>query len=421
MNKVEKIVYDILKNNPELKKKIRNIYQIIFDFIPDKPNFSVNKIDVKEGYFFGFHDVNPFSISEKYLLANKLEIPLRMPTESDFLAVGFWNMESNKFISVQKTKLWNYHKGCRLQWLGNSNDEFIFNNIVEGKLGASIYTISQMESRNINYPIDTVCADGKWATSFSYQRLNKYMPGYGYTYSDQGFLDEKIPEETGLFLIDIEKNSRKLILSLKDIYGIEQEDTMVTKNHYVTHTEFSPNGNKIAFLHRWTIDEQQKRYTRLITCNLDGTDVHVSPTSGMVSHYVWKEQGILAYCQIKNIDGHYIFTDYTMQRFTRVSKSINSDGHQSYVRDSNFFVTDTYPDRSRRMKLYLGDLKSEKVCLLADLKSTKQFQSPTLYKHWGCDFHPRVSPSGRFVSFDSTHTGERSLCIMKLERELSQE
>ncbi len=36
--------------------------------------------------------------------------------------------------------------------------------------------------------MDTVSYDGKYATGFSYERLTRYMPGYGYVHSDEPFL-----------------------------------------------------------------------------------------------------------------------------------------------------------------------------------------------------------------------------------------
>lgn len=416
MNKIEKIVYDAVKANPRLKTFIRNIYQSVFDLLPDKDNWSFADILEKKGFFFGFHDKSPFSYDERYILANKLTIPLRMPQKGDELIVGYWDENLESFTSTVSTKAWNYHKGCRLQWLGDKSHSFIFNNIVDGKLGANIYSVNNKEVSILNYPIDTVSHNGKYATSFSYERLNRYMPGYGYCYEDEPFFDEYDSENTGLFIIDIASNTRKLIVSLKQLSCIEYDETMSCAHHYVTHTEFSPDDEYIAFLHRWTYEDPDKRYTRLVTCRLDGSDIHVSQTSGMVSHYDWdKEHGILAYCQVEGVDGHYIFSDFTMRNAVRVASDLNSDGHQSYIHGTNQFVTDTYPDKRRHAKLYLCDTTGGNSKLMADLKSPKKFQSPDVYTHWACDLHPRVSPSGDRVCFDSVHNGDRTLCIMKIK------
>lgn len=418
MNKIEKIVYDLVKSNPALKSCIRNIYQGVFDLLPEKENWSKNKIIEKKGYYFGFHDKSPFSFDERYILANKIEIPLRMPKAEDELAVGYWNEDLSAYTEVKKTRAWNYHKGCRLQWLGDNSRQFIFNNVSNEKLSALIYDVNGKFVKDINFPIDTVSHNGKYATSFSYERLNRYMPGYGYYYQDEPYFEENDSENTGLFLIDIEKNTKKLIVSLKQIAAIQPEKTMNNAHHYVTHTEFSPNDERVAFLHRWTYEDPDKRYTRLVTCKLDGSDIQISATSGMVSHYVWDEKhGILAYAQVNGIDGHYIFDDYKMKNSIRVAPNLNSDGHQSYVPNEDEFVTDTYPDKRRHAKIYLCNIKSKENELIADLKSPKQFQSPNIYTHWACDLHPRVSPTGKYVSFDSVHNGERAFCVMKLRVE----
>lgn len=417
MNKIEKIVYDLLKGNPKIKLAVRNIYQSLFDLVPDRKNYFLNDPIVKEGHFFGFHDISPFSYDEKYVLTNKLEIPLRMPEPNDPLTVGFWNSDFSLYTIVGTSYGWNYHKGCRLQWLGKSNDKFIYNSLDGDKPCSYIYSINDKKETAIAFPIDTISPDGNFATGFSYQRLNKLMPGYGYNCVDDACLEERLPEHTGMYLIDLKNNQRKMLISLKELSQIQPDDTMINANHFVTHSEFSPDGKYISFLHRWTFDDPNKRYSRLVTCRLDGTDIHISPTSGgMVSHYVWdKKHGILAYCQVDNVDGHYIFNNETMTEVRRVAPTLNSDGHQSYIPGTDFMITDTYPDRRRYAMLYKVNLENNDVVKIVDVKSFKEFQSPSIYQHWAADLHPRVSPLGNYVCFDSVFTGQRAFCAMKLK------
>ena len=94
---------------------------------------------------------------------------------------------------------------------------------------------------------------------------------------------------------------------------------------------------------------------------------------------------------------------------------LNSDGHHHFI-DDDWFLVDTYPDKWRHVKLYKVNRKTDEVILLADAKSPKKFVSPSEHKHWMCDLHPRCSADGKWISFDSVHTGVRSLCIMKNEQ-----
>lgn len=418
MNKIEKAVYDILKSNPKIKLFVRNIYQYLFDLIPDKDNyFKYPDVRVKENYFFGFHDLCPFSDDDRFVLANRINIPLHMPDNDEVLTVGFWDLEMNQYVVIGESYAWNYHKGCRLQWLGEGNRRIIYNSAKREKLCASIFNLDSSITTSIDYPIDSSSPDGKHATSFSYERLNKCMPGYGYNYYEyNSCLEDNSPSETGLFIVDVEHNSREMILSLEQLSLLEPDKTMENAIHFVTHTEFSPDGNKVAFLHRWTFkDDYFKRYSRLVTCNLDGSDIHISRTSGMVSHYVWDEKhGILAYCQVDGIDGHYVFDSYRLDNCKRVATSLNSDGHQSYVNGTDAFITDTYPDRRRYAKLYYVDINDDKIEKIAEVKSYKEFQTRNVNKHWACDLHPRVSKSGKYICFDTVHTRKRSLAIMTI-------
>src|SRR5690606_26714564 len=129
MNKIERLVYDIVKSNPWLKNSVRNIYQTVFDLMPQKKDFFAGKIDVKKGYFFGFHDISSYSDDESKVLANKHKVFLTMPNPEEPLEVGYFNFEDGEmreYVSCAISNAWNHHKGCRLQWLNDK--EIIFNN-----------------------------------------------------------------------------------------------------------------------------------------------------------------------------------------------------------------------------------------------------------------------------------------------------
>ena len=200
---------------------------------------------------------------------------------------------------------------------------------------------------------------------------------------------------------------------MKQLANLQHEEDMAYKYHFVTHTEFSPDGRYIAFLHRWYKGTFQR--TRLVVYDLQTGTIHISPTSGMVSHYVWNARnGIVAYCRMEDIDSHVYFDSPTMREWKRCGyPKLNSDGHHHFI-DDDTFVVDTYPDKYRHMKLWKVNIKTDEVALLADVKSMKQYVNPDDYHNWKCDLHPRVSQDGKQVSFDSTHTGKRSLCIMAI-------
>lgn len=418
MNKLEKIVYDTLKSSPRIKIYVRNLYQSLFDILPNKKDYSINEIDLKEGYFFGFHDITPFSNNSSKVLANKLTIPFRMPKRGDVLDVGYFPLENTMkdFVKVGETLAWNYHKGCRLQWLGKNN--IIYNNSEGDKLISSIHNLDTNINNTLSFPIDTVSNCGRYASTFSYGRLEKLMPGYGYAaYDDDSFNDMKMPKQTGLFLGDINNDSKELLVSLKELSAIGKlTPESLDCHHYVTHSLFSPDGKYISFLHRWVdISYTSKRHSRLLTIDIETKKCYVAPSNDMVSHYVWNTNNqIIAYCRMGNVDSHVLFEEPTLQKFKRVAyPKLNSDGHQSFISNESF-VTDTYPDKYRMANLYTVDCNTNEVALLARLNSFKKYQSLS-GKHWCCDLHPRMNPQGNLVCFDSVHTGKRALCVMKID------
>ena len=176
MNKLEAFVYQRVKNNYLLKDAVRNVYQAFYDLLPNYDSRFHHEPVVIEDSFFGFHDVKPFSRDNSRLLACRLSIPLRMPTKDDALQVGYYTGERyGEWHALGETHAWNYHKGCRLQWL---DDSHLIYNMCEGdRLNATIRDVATGEHRLIGWPIDSVSADGHWATTFSYGRLERLMPG----------------------------------------------------------------------------------------------------------------------------------------------------------------------------------------------------------------------------------------------------
>jgi hypothetical protein len=420
MNKFENMVYNIVKTTPWVKYLLRNIYQNIFDLLPRKDEYFSVPYDYKEGYFFGFHDVDPFSADCSKLLANHNDFDFRMPMKEDGLQIGFFDIYEahlGAYHVIDISYAWNYHKGCRLQWI--SDNKIIFNSTINNRLIAKIIDIRDKKTEIINYPIDSISPDGSFATSFSYERLERCMPGYGYAYKDDGHLNNFASEETGLFIVNIKENKRKLLVStfdlMKSLDGTEYSCSKYL--HYVTHSAFSKDGRFISFLHRWTGKDIQKLTTRVIIYDLQTSSFFVLPTHLTGSHYVWNSNNLLIVsCEVNNQICHVLFDVNCPNDYKIVApEKLNSDGHQSFI-DADTFITDTYPDKNRMVQLYKVSIKDNDVKRIASIYSPKNFQTISFYKHIACDTHPRVSKNGRYLCFDSPRTGKRSIYVMDLNK-----
>ncbi len=421
MNKIENVVYNLVRKNPALKQTIRNLYQGCFDLLPRQKNYFSRPYQYKEGYFFGFHDITPWNDSENKLLAHHADFDQRMPKSGETIDIGYFDFSDNaigKWHKVAESMAWNWHKGARLQWIDNKT--IIFNTTQNNKPISRILNIETGEDQFVEFPIDAVYKNKKIfiATSFSYERLQRCMPGYGYPYKDDGFLDKDAPEETGLFIVNLKKNTRLMLLSLARIAKENGQKTDDGYLHFVTHTEFSKDGRYISMLYRRIPrkGDYMKRWTRLLVLDRENDKLIVLPTRDSGSHYVWNSKNqIVASCIINNVSSHVIFdmADIHNPMIVAADK-INSDGHQSFV-DDDVFVTDTYPDRRRMARIWRVGISNGTSELLASIYSPKEFQTKDFQCHIACDIHPRVSPSGKYLCFDSPTTGIRSLWIMTLK------
>lgn len=422
MNRIEELVYHALYSHPKLKLAVRNIYQGVFDLMPRKEDFFSGEHQLKEGFFFGFHDVTPFSQDESKVLACKVAFDMRMPKAGEGIEVGYFDFREGKmgdFHKLGESYSWNYHKGCRLQWL--SNKEIIFNNAKDGALVSTIVNVDSGKSRTLTCPIDTafVSEFESLATTFSYERLQLCMPGYGYPYSDDSFLNYKAPSQTGLFIIDLTSGEKKLLVPVSELMEKYGKEDAGKYYHYVTHTEFSKDGRYISFLYRRMEDggDINKRITMMVVYDRVNDELVLLPTQVSGSHYVWNGKNqIIASCIIDGKSCHVLYDMNDVENYKIIRPDIlNQDGHQTFV-DDDVFITDTYPDKWRQSQLYMVDIKTGDCKTLLSVNSPKMFQSKSVYNYIDCDLHPRVSPTSEYVCCDTVFTGKRSLLIMKIPR-----
>ncbi len=413
MNVIERKVYDLIKKNQKLKDIIRDIYQSLMYLYPQKPFKSSFNTICRKGYFFGFHDKTPWSIDNQYILAHKYEKDLIYPQIGDKVDIGFFYGDNyDKFEKLGSTTTFNWQQGSMLQWIGNKN-LIIFNDSTDRERNiAKIVDLSGNTQAVLPGSISHVSPDGCFALGYSFERLQKYAPGYGYPSGTDFQISDLIPDKHGIHLYNVTKGDQKLLFTVQDINKRFFEPKTQNSYQYFTHCLFSPSGKRFLFLHR-SIYKMKYINTRLISSNLEGDDLFLFPTTNMVSHFAWKnDHQILAYCSTKEYkDAYILFTDKSNNYQVIGNQCLLSDGHPSFSPvDSNYFVTDTYPDRFRNCHLKLFDMSKDTCCEIG------LFRQPLKYKdELRCDLHPRWDRKGQYICFDSAHSGQRSLCIIRLE------
>lgn len=366
--------------------------------------------------FFGYYDISPFNFDESILLATRAPF-LNTPPQADIpLEIGYYHLRNGltKFVKIGRTTTWCWQQGCRLQWyplsMQGENNRVIYNALIDNQFGCYIQDIwNNKIVRQYRRAIYSVSPDGRFGLSLNFSRLGRLRPGYGYVNLPDETEGELAPEEDGIWYIDMDTGEDTLLLSIADIVQLKPLETMQGAEHYFNHICLNPDGTRFLFFHVWL--KEGERYTRLITCNADGSEPYALINEGHVSHYTWKSSDeILCFSTHANTGMKYhLYRDKTSYKEVVGDGLLVMDGHPSYSPGDHFILTDTYPDRYSDRHLLLFDVAHKQ---LIDIGG---FFSPYKYKgELRCDLHPRWSPSGSYIAFDSAHEGRRSLYIFTL-------
>lgn len=376
--------------------------------------------DNRQEYFFGYYDKSPWDISDRYMLcmkANDTWSDVSPKESADILLIDTQKAEndSDRCKVIAKTNAWNVQQSCMLQWLGpDCNSRILYNDFRDGEYVSVILTLATGEEKVIPAPVYSVAADGSFALTLDFSRLYNLRPGYGYYNKQEATEGVALPDATAIWRVDLESGDVTPVLKYTDFAEFEPRPEMREEGsvHKVNHIMLSPNGKRFMVLYRWF--NGQRKYTRLITCNVDGTDMYVLSDDDMVSHCFWKNDNeILAFEHKKDGGpGYYLMKDKT-QEYIHCWPQFSNDGHPSYSPDGSLIVTDSYPDRARVASINLmdGDETKQENTTVAKVFAPFKYDNDTR-----CDLHPRWNHAGDKICFDSIFEGHRGLYIVEVKK-----
>jgi len=361
--------------------------------------------------FFGYYDITPFNQDDKKILALRAPLINRHPSVEDYVEVGFFNINApQEFNSLGKTNTWCWQQGCRLQWYSRGENQVIYNCLIDGTYGAVIRDIlTGRIIKEIRRSLYSVSQDGNWGLSLNFSRLQRLRPGYGYEVLPDETINNRLPHDSGIELINIKTEKIEPLFSLKDISKIEPHPSMAGAEHYFNHIMFNPSGKRFLFLHLW--QRGRRRYSRLFTADRNGSRLSLLNNSGSVSHYNWaSENEIVLYSQIKNRGYSYAIFNDSSGSIKFFNKNVpKTDGHPILLNNSDILITDTYPDMCHYRNLVLYKIKEDKVIIL------KRFDSPIDFNHeFRCDLHPRISNDRKIVAVDRIINKRRCITLIPL-------
>ena len=419
----QKINYQLNKY-PAVKKVIKRAYQTgmyaISKKIKSEGNITrISPDDPQHEYFFGYYDKSPWDISDRYMLcmkANDTWSDVSPHEKADILLIDTFKPETdeNRVKKIAETRAWNVQQACMLQWLGpDFCSRILYNDYRDGKYVSVILTLETMEEKVIPAAVYSVSSDGKFALTLDFSRLYELRPGYGYYNVPEKTKGVALPDSTAIWKVDLGTGEVTDLLKYTDFANFQPRPEMKETGavHKVNHIMLSPNGKRFMVLYRWF--NGQRKYTRLITCNVDGTDMYVLSDDDMVSHCFWKNNSsILAFeNKKKGGPGYYLMKDKT-DKYIHCWPQFSNDGHPSYSPDGSLIVTDSYPDRARVASINLMDGNERK----RDNTTIARVFAPFKYDNdTRCDLHPRWNHAGDKICFDSIFEGHRGLYVVDLK------
>jgi hypothetical protein len=367
-------------------------------------------------HWFGYYDKLEFDPTGRYVLGNEVDFEGRSPRADDTIRVGMVDLKDNdRWIDLGETRAWNWQQGCMLQWVPGSRSEVLWNDRVDGQFVSHILDVKSGKKRTIPNAVYTLAASGKWGITCDFRRLNDVRPGYGYAGIVDANRDTLIPEDVGIWKVDLTTGKRDLLISVADAARIPYPGGYSENaKHWFNHLLIAPDDQRFIFLHRWRGKKEGTSFsTRMFTADAGGKNLHVLDPYGKTSHFVWRDKdSVIAWAwHPSQGDRFYLYRDRTDQVEVVGDGVMTVNGHCTYLpkRGNRWVLNDTYPDKDRKQNVYVFDTRTGVRTPLGSLFSPKEYSG-----EWRCDTHPRSSPDGQSVVVDSPHAGGRQMYLFDI-------
>lgn len=410
---IESTVNNKLNKYPKVKKVIKRTYQLCRYITSKKIKSEGNiiRITPKDDYeyFYGYYDKSPWSKDEEYMICMRAKCTYKDVAPKEKAEIILIKTLNNSIKKIAETSTWNVQQGCMLQWLGPEfNEKIIYNDFRDNHYCSIILNVFSGEEKVIDYPIYDVSKSGDFALTLDFSRLHRLRPGYGYNNLKDEYAEIKIPNSPCVWKINLNKNQKEPLLKYTDFYTFEQRKEMMGAEHKINHIMISPDEKRFMVLHRWYHGD--RKYTRLVTLNIDGTDMYNLSDDDMVSHCFWKnEKQIIAFENKKESgSGYYLMNDKS-KNYIHLWSDINNDGHPSYSPNGILIVIDSYPNGKRQSTIKIMQ-EERAISTIAKVFSPFKYDNDVR-----CDLHPRWDRKNEKICFDGVFDGKRGLYMVEVK------
>lgn len=432
----------------------------------NKLNFSeyikpVFKTDDNSSNWFGYYNYDPLNHDQTKMLSNRLLVDGIAPQKGVSIELGYYDIPSGNWHHIGESDSWNWQQGAMMQWLpGEGNEKkVIYNCSCDGHLAAKIYDIATGKSKDIDWCIYGITPDGKKSISLNMER-SYWCRAYHYESVVNPKYDCRIAEDDGIFEIDLEKNTRKRIISIQDIIETDPRPDFPSLKHWVEHIMINKTGTKFCFLHRFSPEFNVNLYqTRLFIADIDGRNLQVISDWDKVdwSHFGWNKDSFSIYSvannkvasaykdlgqsstkrvtpkqlvfkmlvkvakmmpaairkKLKGGKSYYQYYEMDAEGRFFLKELFNQsffdiDGHPSFTEDGRYMITDSYPDDKQFQRLIVFDIETKKGIVIAQLYANYH-KTPS-----SCDLHPKLCRNNQYLVVDTAYNDKHHMILFEL-------
>lgn len=418
---IEQVGKKALEQFPILKRSAKRVYQVA-SVVTSKEKFKaegdVVRVSPTDGYeyFYGYYDKSPWDATDRYMICVRVNQAYKSVAPKEPGIVGVIDTQNeNRFIEIGSTHSWNVQQSCMAQWMGpDYKTRILYNDFRGGRYCAVIYNfLKKQEEKVLPMAAYDVARDGSFFLSLDFSRLHRMRPGYGYSNLPEETKGELCPDKGCIWKVDVADGKITELFKYTDLANFETDESMEGAEHKVNHLMISPNGKRFMMLYRWI--QKGRKHTRLLTVNIDKTEMYNLSDDVFVSHCYWKnDKEILSFLRKERTGDHYYLMEDKTQNYKMFWSGLNTDGHCSYSPDGELIITDTYPNRKRIASVFLC---TEEGGPEGTVKRLARVYSPFKYDNdCRCDLHPRWNHDGSKICIDSVHDGKRGLYVIPVPK-----
>jgi hypothetical protein len=393
--------------------------------------------------FIGFHDIIPWSQDDSMVAIHRAKQNYFEMSDCDKpIDICIWKPESAKIEAVDSTAAWNFQQGSRLQWLPGKSDTIAFNAIENGNAVSVFRNVVSGDRRVLPAAIYALSPDAKISIAPNFTTLAHRWKAYGYPALSVNPLIED-PQADGLWQLDLETGKSSLFISTKRVADYQASTNEDASKSFLCHVSFSPDGSRVAFLHRY-FNADGGLITRMFVTDRSARELTMLAQE-KVSHFDWidndtvvvwtrfasglaqiRSRGLLRspllagpLRLVRHFTGRWkkkLLSEAYYKISVTDPKSrvrfgwpgLDDDGHPMVARSHRWTVTDKYPARTGLVPLILYDQDSQ-TCSNVQAFSYSPRSRDSDVK---CDLHPRWNRTETLVAVDTCEAGNRQVRLV---------